>query len=256
MALIIKFIALPLYPLGLVLVFGIAGIIATFYKKKYALIFWSVSLIILSVFSSPFVSNLLARGLERKYISTDSLPRDCSAIVVLGGGGKPMIPPRLYPEIGEAGDRIIHGARLYKAGYAKRVITTGGPVGAVRKYMSEGEHNAILLKEIGVDSVSIVMEKLAKNTYEHAPYIEKILDSLQLPKKIILITSASHMLRSVKVFEKKEFEVFPAPVDYISSDYILNTVLDFFPKANALMESTRSIHEYYGILGYKLLGWI
>lgn len=256
MALFIKFLALPLYPIGIAVIFGMGGIAANFFKKKLAVIFWSVSVFVLVFFASPIVANMLARGLENRYPPDVNLPLDCSAIVVLGGGGKPMIPPRFSPEIGEAGDRIIHGARLYKAGYARYVITTGGPVGAVRKYLTEGEHNAALLKEIGVDSGSVIIEKQAKNTCEHAPYIEEILDSLQLPKRIILVTSASHMLRSVKVFENKGFKVFAAPVDYMSSDFIFNTVLDFFPNANALMESTRSIHEYYGILGYKILGWI
>ncbi|MDO5577629.1 MAG: YdcF family protein [Fibrobacter sp.] len=257
MALLIKFIALPLYPLGLAFVFGIAGIIALRFKKKLSLIFWIISLSVLIFFSSPVAANLLARGLENKYPpGTNNLPLNCSAIVVLGGSGRPMTPPRIYPEIGEAGDRLIHAARLFKAGYSERLITTGGPIGAFRKSTTEGEHNAALLKELGINPQCIIAEKKAKNTHEHAPYIEQILDSLQLPKKIILVTSATHMARSVRVFEKKGYQVYASAADYTSNSYFISSVLDFFPNANALMESTKAIHEYYGIIGYKLLGWI
>lgn len=67
--------------------------------------------------------------------------------------------------------------------------------------LPEGLHNALLLMEMGVDSNNIIVEKKAKNTHEHGPYIAQILDSLGLPRKIILVTSAAHMIRSEAVFK-------------------------------------------------------
>lgn len=212
---------------------------------------------VLLFFSMPVISNMLIAGLERPFYKEKSLPDSCSAIVVLGGGGAPMVPPRSHLEINDAGDRIIHGARLYKKGLCKRIITTGGWVDpAAKEAPSEGLHNAMLLIELGVDSSSVIIEKKAKNTHEHGPNIAHILDSLHLPKKIILVTTASHMIRSEAVFKKYGFSTYPSPTDFQRSQLKRTFIFSFFPKAESLHLSSTALHEYYGIIGYKLLGWI
>lgn len=160
-------------------------------------------------------------------------------------------------EINDAGDRIIHGARLYKKGVCRRVITTGGWVDpALKSKLPEGLHNALLLMELGVDSSDILIDKKAKNTHEHGPYIAQILDSLGLPRKIVLVTSAYHMIRSEAVFKKHGFTVYPAPTDFQKFELRRTFIFNLFPNSGSLDLSSRALHEYYGILGYKLLGWI
>ena len=257
MAFLIKFIALPLYPLGLVTVIWIVGTVAFFAKKKYATWCFLVAGILLLLFSTRVGSNLLISILENRYNSEQPLPDSCSAIVVLGGGGKITEHSTNRLEINEAGDRIIHGARLYKKGICRRIITTGGAVDpALKDMLPEGLHNAKLLMEMGVDSNDIIVDEKARNTHEHAPYITKILDSLGLPKKIILVTSAAHMIRSEAVFKKYGFTVYPAPTDFQKSVMKRTFIFNLFPDSFSLDVSTRALHEYYGIIGYKLLGWI
>ncbi|NLD98909.1 MAG: YdcF family protein [Fibrobacter sp.] len=258
MALLIKFIAIGIYPLGLSVFLGITGIVLSFLKKKTAPFFLVASMGILLFFSLPIVSNILIGTLEKKYPSPVTLPGDCSAIVVLGGGGGGGGSPKFpYPEINDAGDRLIHGARLYKSGYCGVIITSGNiPVGAFSASITEGEHNARLLKEFGVDSNAIIIDPKSRNTSEHPRYIGAILDSLKLPKRIILVTSASHMPRSVLVFKKYGFTVFPASADFRCNEKILNSFQDLLPNAHAIFLSTAAMHEYYGILGYKILRWL
>jgi uncharacterized SAM-binding protein YcdF (DUF218 family) len=122
--------------------------------------------------------------------------------------------------------------------------------------LPEGLHNALLLMEMGVDSNNIIVEKKAKNTHEHGPYIAQILDSLGLPRKIILVTSAAHMIRSEAVFKKHGFTVYPAPTDFQKSVTKRTFIFNLFPNSNYLDISTQALHEYYGLIGYKLLGWI
>ncbi|HEX3019676.1 MAG TPA: YdcF family protein [Chitinispirillaceae bacterium] len=257
MAYLLKFIALPLYPLGLVMVVWLVGVLAFFYKKKSSIWCFIVAGILLFLFSTRTVSNFLIEVLEKRYYSAQDLPDSCSAIVVLGGGGKMILPLQSGLEINDAGDRIIHGARLYKKGVCHRLITTGGWVDpAFKNTPPEGLHNALLLMEMGVDSSDIIIEKNAKNTHEHGPYIAQILDSLHLPRKIILVTSASHMIRSEAVFKKCGFIVYPAPTDYQKSSGKRAFIFNLFPNSGSLDLSNRALHEFYGILGYKLLGWI
>jgi len=256
LALLLKFIVLPFYPIGLSLVLITAGLITLYFRKKSAGPILIISgLTVIFIFSIPVTANLLCKSLEFKY-GQDKITEPVSAIVVLGGAGMPFCPPRKYPEVNDAGDRLIHCARLYRSGICKRVITTGTGVGWIHDIPSEGYENALLLREFGVDSSSIIIESKARNTHEHPGNIALILDSLRLPKTIVLVTSASHMQRSVAVFRKAGYKVFCAPADYQSLLNTFNTMMDFFPNSGSLELSTRIIHEYYGIIGYKLLGWI
>jgi uncharacterized SAM-binding protein YcdF (DUF218 family) len=211
---------------------------------------------VVTFFSLPPVAQILTRSLEKPFYNKQLPNKQCSAIVVLGGAGMSVSYPRKYPEINEAGDRIIHAARLFKMGYSTRIITTGTSVGVFSKSIPEAIQNAMLLNEFGIDSSVIIKELQAKNTHQHAPNIKKILDSLGVSKEIILVTSAAHMKRSIKVFQKYGYTIYPAATDFTSGKNLFGSIYDFFPVESALRLSTASMHEYYGILGYKLLGWI
>ncbi len=255
MILFLKFLAIPLYPLGLSLVLITAGLYMIISYRHKGVWLIAAGTILLYTVSTPFVSRLITRPLERPYFKPTDLPRDCSAIVLLGGGGAPMVSADAFPEVNDAGDRILHAARLYKTGISSRVITSGGRlVGTIRKTISEGKHNAILLSEIGVDSNSIIIENKSRVTADHPRYIAQILDSLKLSRRIILVTSAAHMKRSLAVFGKYGFTSYPAATDFQSGAFLFEDVRDFLPSAGALHNSTSTIHEYYGIIGYKLLG--
>lgn len=259
MAILIKFIALPLYPLGMVITLQIAAMLFLVLKKpKFAGVLFGVAFFLLFIFSSPIFAQLLGKSLENRTSQQLPPPGVKATIVVLGGGGMPLVAPRKYPEINEAGDRLLHGARLYKLGIAQNVITTGGDAGlSFTKYLSEAEENAMILREIGVDSSAIIMELKARNTHEHPSYIAAILDSLHLGRTIVLVTSATHMARSVAVFKKfGGYTIYTAPADFNTIEKLINRITELFPTSGALDRTTTVFHEYYGILGYKFLGWI
>jgi uncharacterized SAM-binding protein YcdF (DUF218 family) len=257
MKLLFKLLATPLCPLNFCMLLIAAGLVFIIMRRRAGLPLAVAGLAILYLVSTPVFSRLITRPFEAPYYPGATLPRDCSAIVVLGGSGVPMLPPRVFPEINEAGDRLLHAARLYKTGVAPRVITTGGTnVGTLHQKMTEAEHNAMLLREIGVDSSAIIMETRSKVTADHGPTIGAILDSLHLPKKIILVTSAAHMFRSEAVFRKWGYAVFPSATDFQSSIYAVEEIQDFFPVAGALHNVTAIVHELFGILGYKVMGKI
>jgi uncharacterized SAM-binding protein YcdF (DUF218 family) len=256
MPLFLKFIALPIYPLGMTVSLGIIGIILFILRKKVGIWFMAGSLAVLIFFSMPPVAQLLTISLEKPFYNKQLPDTSCPVIVVLGGSGVALGYPRKYPEINEAGDRIIHCARLFKLGYGTKIITTGTAVTAIPRRYPEALHNALFLEELGIDSNVIIKELKAKNTHQHAPNIKKILDSLALPHEIILVTSAAHMKRSILVFEKYGFKIHPAAADFTSGASPYESIRDFFPVEDALKLSTAALHEYYGIIGYKLLGWI
>lgn len=237
---------------------GLTGFILFVLKRsKIALWFYGFSLGILFFFSLPFTSNSLLYTLESRYPAQTEFP-PVSAIVLLGGAGVPFLPPQIYPEFNEAGDRIFHAARLFKKELAPRIIITGGKCVTFRKdHMPEAQNNAYFLTEFcGIDSSALVLEKDAANTYQNGIYVDRIFDKNNWEKKIILVTSAYHMPRSVRIFRKLGFQIYPAPTDFNSYTSFSQGIFDFLPSIDALRGSTTALHEVYGMVGYILFKWI
>ncbi|MBW6475196.1 MAG: YdcF family protein, partial [Anaerolineaceae bacterium] len=84
-------------------------------------------------------------------------------------------------------------------------------------------------------------------------------------EEIILVTSASHMLRSVALFEKQGFKVIPAPTDYsITYDQwnalwkptLQDLLVGLVPNAGHLSDVTYVLKEYIGFVVYRVRGWL
>jgi|WetSurMetagenome_2_1015567.scaffolds.fasta_scaffold00022_61 uncharacterized SAM-binding protein YcdF (DUF218 family) len=247
-----------LYPVGLSCLFGVAAAIAVLLKKKRLAAGVGFSGVgVLWIFSTPFVCWALTRLLECQFDPNPVLPKS-PAIVLLGGCTKPAVPPRSTVELNCAGDRIIHAARLLKQGYAPVIISSGGKLPDIYDFPgSEGKCMATILRDdCGVDSSAVIVEDEAEDTHDHAPKIEAILRERGLAKDVILVTSASHMLRSVLVFRKKGFIVHPSPADFGADENYQWNIYAFLPRGEALFGATIALHEYYGLIAYKILGWI
>jgi uncharacterized SAM-binding protein YcdF (DUF218 family) len=251
-----KLLALPFYPLGLALLLAAAGVILLFLRRyapgRVVVICAAAEL---WLFSSDPLSPMLVRSLESACDPAAAFP-DAPAIVLLCGGEVPALPPRLYEEINDAGDRILYAARLIKQGAAPRLVITGGNVPFMREIGGSlaQVNRRLLIGALGVDSSAILLEQKSRNTYENAVFTKKLLDSLRLPPAVILVTSAMHMRRASALFRKAGCTVYPAPTDYRADvPFRLNPV-SFFPNAAALNNSTCALHEIYGIIAYKLLG--
>ena len=108
------------------------------------------------------------------------------------------------------------------------------------------------------------LETNSRNTYENAVETKKILDARGIDR-IVLVTSAMHMPRSVAIFEKQGFTVTPAPTDYMVTqadwDYYFAPdpaiqVFNLFPGAEAMDRFARALKEYLGMVVYRLRGWL
>ncbi len=252
-----KILPVFFYPVGFSLLSAIAAaILLPLRRYQLSLTCIIVTASTLFVFSLPATAHLLLRALERRYEQPENYPY-VSAIVLLGGSTHPALPPRRHVEISNAGDRVIHAARLLKNGHAPWLIATGGVIPFFGSLVAESQSMARLLSgPLGVDSSRIIQENKSRNTHDHARYVKEILDSLELPYDILVVTSAAHMHRSIKVFEKAGFNARPAPADYQTEKRFAWIVPQFLPRADALQAVTAAFHEYYGLIAYQLLGWI
>ncbi len=251
-----NFLALPFYPLGFAIACIAAGIVAAMARRrKTGLALCAAAGAVLYCFSTDPIAYLLVRGLESRY-SPILHVAPAPSIVLLTGGEVPRMPPRLYDEINAAGDRILYAARLFRLGAAPRIVVTGGDLDFIRtSESSQAEAGGRLLRELfDIDSSRILLETKSRNTYENGIYTKRLLDSLRLPLRIILVTSALHMPRAMAVFTRLGFTVEPAPTNYLADVPRQRKLIARLPSASALMNSTCALHEWYGMAAYRLLG--
>ena len=134
--------------------------------------------------------------------------------VVLGGGTRSGGYPRLSSEVNEAGDRLLYAARLYRRDVAPRILLSGGSGRMAGKPGStDAENMANVLSDIGIPREVLILEATSRNTRENAVETWSILNEQGI-KRIVLVTSASHMPRAESVFRAVGFDVIPAPADF------------------------------------------
>ena len=237
---------------------NVSKAIGLFKSNRFAAIMLSIALVILFLSSNDLFSKALVRSLEWQYLPTGEIPQ-AEAIVVLGGGTRPRIAPRPWYEVNEAGDRILYGAWLYKNGKAPYLIVTGGRA----EWFGEGgnpesEDMAAIAEMLGVPSNVIIQESQSFNTRDNAVNTRQILQKKGI-NKILLVTSALHMPRSLEIFRKLGLETIPAPTDFLAvqneNSKGWSVLFDLLPNVDALKNTTNVIKEYIGLLVYQLVGW-
>lgn len=254
-----KFLPLFVYPLGLACLLLLAALL--FGKKARP---WLIlaALLILWMSSTSFASNALVRSLEWKYLPPNAVP-PVDTVVVLGGGTEPAIYPRPGVEVNSAGDRVLYAARLYREGKIKHILLSGGEIEWLTSSASSpAKDMAALLTGMGIPEEALWLESKSRNTHENAVMSQAILQEMGV-KKVLLITSALHMPRSVALFEKLGVEVIPLPVDYsvtqvngsVGNDWV-GQLLGWLPSAGNLNATTNALKEYLGIFTYTLQGWL
>ncbi|MCK9229711.1 MAG: YdcF family protein [Syntrophales bacterium] len=93
------------------------------------------------------------------------------------------------------------------------------------------------------------------NTAEEAAAVAALLDSMVWDRKrprVLLVTSAYHMRRSLLLFRRHGLEVVPFPVDFQVSPGKERTFLDYLPQAEGLRQTGRALRELYGYWYYRL----
>lgn len=257
-----KLLPLFFYPLGLSCLLLIVAFVLVWRRPRLAALPIALTLIILLVSSSAWVSDWLVRSLEFQNIPSGELPK-AEAIVVLGGATESQVPPRPWVEIRDEGDRILYAAKLYREGKAPRLILSGGRIVWNRGVNSESSDMAILLETMGVPKSAMLEDPNSLNTRENAVNVKQIMEAQKI-RQVLLVTSAMHMPRSLLIFKKIGVNAIAAPADFTAlqlnkseatSSTELN-LLNTLPDADQLKRTTRALKEYVGIAVYWLRGWV
>ena len=250
--LISKLLPLIFSPLGLVIIFLFLFI----FRKKTKFIY--SALIFLFVFSNGIFSGVLMKFLEFPWKRIDYSSLNYADGIVVLSTGRHLPPGNTNIIEWQDPDRFFAGVNLYKANKSKKLIFTGGANPLGPKLPPEGDIYLIEAISMGIPKESLFTTLPVFNTVEEAKAIRKLLNKeiLSNQKKIILVTSAFHMKRAKKVFEKEGIEVIPYPVDFKSEksfSSILNNPIKWMPSSYHLKESSIAIREIIGRIFYKAI---
>jgi uncharacterized SAM-binding protein YcdF (DUF218 family) len=181
----------------------------------------------------------LARAAEK------ARPRCCyDAIVVLGGGIAPAMPPeRMFPSLTESADRIWEAARLYKEGIAPRIIVSGGGFLATGPATTEAEAMKRFLMDLGVPDSAIVSEGQSNNTIENIFNVRKLVGD----KPVALVTSGEHMPRAMRIAARAKLNVGAFPVDFHALRSTRPPWENWLPTTEGMGETISGLHEILAI---------
>jgi len=179
---------------------------------------------------------------------------------VLSGGIRGRVPPRPTVEVSDGGDRVIYGAYLYRQHKAPRIICTGNVATGGVAPRPAALDMAEFLEMVGVGAEAIITEIASENTHEHAKNLRAVFQKQGI-KRVLLVTSAMHMPRSVATFRRlcPEVQFTPAPTDFhctqASPTAWYRKLTGFIPTPSHLLAFSAVMHEYLGIAWYKFKGW-
>lgn len=232
----------------------VASILFAFIFRKKA--FWLKFFLILAmavtfIFSNSAIYTYAIRKWEIKAIAPQHFKGKYEYAIVLGGMASSDDDGKLH--IGPSIDRILTAITLYHKGQIDKILITGGSGLLLDQERKEAPDIESFCTQMKVDEDDIVIESESRNTFENAVFTKKLIGIPQ--EKVLLITSAFHMRRSIGCFKKQGF-IF----DVLSADPSGEPKLhadDFFiPKAEPLMKWNYLIKEWIGYYAYKLAGYI
>lgn len=201
------------------------------------------------------VPDYLLSQLENVYPQANLDPTQLTGVIVLGGGeGKGIIAEaRNEASLNRAAERLSEAAKLNKKNPSLKVLYTGHTSQIFHKGWSGSDIAKKFLSDQGVPADKILLESKSRNTYENAVLSKAFLEQSDNTGKWGLITSAAHMNRSMKIFEKVGLgeRLTPIPVDYETSGKQNWWRFDL-QAGNDLWRNY--LHETIGTLVYRVTG--
>lgn len=224
-----------------------------FRKKNFSKILMVSATFIFLIFSNTLIFHEVFKSWEGRNDTLNYPVYD--AIIVLGGYSNWNTRHNLA-NYNDGSDRIIRALELYKQGKTKYIVLSGGSGLVLKPDEKESKWAGDLLLNLGVDPASLLIESESRNTYENAQFCSKLLKTkFETSGRFLLITSAFHMNRAQKCFEKTGLYFEYQRVDFIvdDDDYTLYTYL--IPSAYTLDAWQLLIKEWLGYLAYWFKGY-
>lgn len=207
---------------------------------------WGLSIIYIMLLTLP-VGDWIIFPLEAAAPPALRLPGKIDGIVILGAAIDENITAYhgLVAINGQA-ERIAYAVPLIRKYPRATVVYAGGSPDGHEQ--TEADLAKILFQMWKVNTSNMIFERQSRNTYENILYA-KDLAKPQLGQNWLLVTSAAHMPRAMKVAQKQNWEMIPYPVDYVSGGW---TGLSGGNLRYNLERIDKAVQEYIGLMAYRL----
>lgn len=212
-------------------------------------------LILTLITCTPLVS-LLLRGMESRYLLPEPADVEGAEVIVCLGGGthaSPVEPTGL--RLVRGADRVSTALSMATADMAPVLVLGGGGTQVHGEALSEADAILAFLErfpELGFEAISL---GICANTRDEALKVAKLVQERGW-EKVLLVTSASHMPRSVATFAKVGVKVIPVPCHYLSRFSQGREVQWLHLPSYGNLELFDSwFHEYIGTWIYHWRGW-
>lgn len=237
-----KMIASLLMPLPAMLIIGFAGLMLIMFTTQRKCGCYAVLVALLGILLMSFqpISSRLLMPLERQYSAF--LPIDGSVDYVMVLGNAHVVDNDIPPtsELSTTslvrlseGIRILRmypGAKLLLSGYA------GGSSTSNARMMAK------VALALGVAKSDIILLENAHNTHEEAQQAAAFVEQ----RKLVVVTSASHMKRAMNEFHAAGLSPIAAPTNFLAQAQIHQAWDKYTPKATYLNQTELYWHETLG----------
>jgi uncharacterized SAM-binding protein YcdF (DUF218 family) len=241
-----KSLLLPPVALFLLILIGLL-----WWRHRWARSLVLVATLLLLVLSLPLVSHRLMEPLEPypALSAADLRASNAQAIVVLSAGRYTGAPEYQGDSIGPISLQRARYAAWVQRHTGLPLFVSGGspadekpPIGQII--------GQVLEREFGVPVAAV--EDRSRTTWENASFTASLLEHRDI-QRILLVSSAWHLPRAVRAFERRGLDVIPAPTAFETrEDEDGPRIEDFYPDMNSLLRSYYAIHEYLGRLWYRV----
>ena len=212
---------------------------------------------ILVLITNPFLSNRIFHAWEAEPVKMSALRDTFDVGIVLGGYTKGGTYANDRLVLAPAANRLIDAIQLYKRGYIKKLLITGGDGRLLGESYPESYWAKNYLLDIGVKPEDILFEDQSRNTHENAAFSKQLLDKQGLTNaKLLLFTSAFHIPRAQACFKKVGLNTQPYPTHFEAEKLTIQPQTWLTPDADLIKNWEMFLKEWVGYAVYKLQGYV
>ena len=225
-------------------------------KTKWRKRILYTGLFLLYFWSNDFIANEVIRWWEIPATPFSRIQKSYEWGIVLTGVTKAEmeVQDRIY--FSRGADRVYHAVQLYKMGYVKKILVSGGSGRLLDIGQREANELATAMELMGVAREDILIEAESRNTHESSVEVKKLLERKTKPENCLLITSGFHMRRSAGCFRKAGWPVDTFSADILGHQRTFSFDVLFIPRIEALHVWQHIIKESVGYMTYVMAGYI
>lgn len=205
----------------------------------------------LMLFSTPFLPDYWLAQFESHYPKYQFQLPAVDEIIVLGcRNNEDPDQPITSQVAGCSMARLNEGIRILRHYPEARLVLSGGRID--NKQQSNAAMVAELAVALGVKPQRIITEPNALDTADEALLLAQRLQG----RRLILVTSASHMPRAMQLFRGRGLAPTPAPTHYlVSANENAIEGIAMLPHHKHLEKSQRAFYETLGMAWALLTSW-